>query len=62
MQKPQETLRVTLAFQTLFQREPTEEELLRSGQFLQSYPATDAEKWSALTRILLASNEFLTID
>lgn len=54
--------RVTQAWRVLFQREPTDVERQRAVAFVTSYPAADHEKWSALARVLLASNEFLHVD
>jgi mono/diheme cytochrome c family protein len=54
--------RVRELYRTLFQREPSPRELERAHRFLESYPGEMMEKWSALTRILLASNEFLFVE
>ena len=54
--------RVNACFQQLFQRAATPEEQQRVGQFLADYPGEPAERWAALARVLLASNEFLHVD
>jgi hypothetical protein len=54
--------RIMRVFRVIFQREPTAIERDRGKRFLSSYPGTAAEIWSAYTRVLLASNEFLHID
>jgi hypothetical protein len=45
----------------LLQRQPTQAEFDRWQKFLSSYPGDDKEKWSALSRVLLASNEYLFV-
>ena len=59
---PDDQTRIRHVYQTLFQRAPTDLEQQRLTAFLTAYPAPDQEKWSALTRVLLASNEFLYVD
>ncbi|MDG2388909.1 MAG: PSD1 and planctomycete cytochrome C domain-containing protein [Planctomycetaceae bacterium] len=54
--------RINNAFQKLYQREPTMTEMERTVHFLQEYPGNFDEKWSALIRVLMASNEFLYLD
>lgn len=54
--------RLTYAYRELFQREPTSAERDRLQKFLAAYPGEPADKWSALARILLASNEFLFVE
>jgi hypothetical protein len=54
--------RITHLYQTLFQRDATSLEQQRVVAFLSAYPAPRLEQWSALTRVLLASNEFLYAD
>lgn len=49
-------------YQSLFQRDATKLEHQRMTEFLAAYPGSDQEKWSALVRVLLASNEFLYVD
>jgi len=49
-------------FRTLFQRDPTALERERLARFLERYPGELADKWSALARVLLASNEFLYVE
>ena len=57
-----DSTRTTHAYRALFQREPTESEARNATAFLAAYPAADGEKWSALARVLMASNEFLHVD
>ncbi len=57
-----ETERVVQAWRVLFQRQPSGEEIARVRRFLASYPAPEEEKWPALARVLMASNEFLHLD
>ena len=47
--------RIHLAYQLLFGRTPTAEEVLLGEQFLQE----EAEAWTRYTQVLLSSNEFL---
>ncbi|MBM4002475.1 MAG: DUF1549 domain-containing protein [Planctomycetes bacterium] len=54
--------RVQSVYRTLFQREPSRTERERVRRFLDSYPGDLTEKWSAWTRVLLASNEFLFVE
>ncbi len=54
--------RMPQLFRQLFQRYPTSEEQDRFGAFLENYPGEETEKWSALSRVLLASNEFLFVE
>lgn len=54
--------RISQAYRTLFQREPTAAEQTRVRQFVTTYPAPAADAWAALVRVFLASNEFLHID
>jgi hypothetical protein len=62
MNWPGETERIAQAWRVLFQRQPSAEETARAQRFLASYPAGVEEKWPALARVLMASNEFLHID
>lgn len=62
LKTPEEDARLTQAYLTLFQRTPTSAERDRCQRFLQSYPGDLPEKWSALSRVLLASNEFLFVE
>jgi len=59
---PDNSSRIHHVYQTLFQRAATGLEQQRLTEFLAAYPASDEEKWSALTRVLMASNEFLYVD
>jgi hypothetical protein len=61
LEAPEEA-RVRLAFRAAFQREPSLNEAERAGRLLAAYPATPAERWSALCRILLSSNEFVAVE
>ncbi|MDE2508954.1 MAG: PSD1 domain-containing protein [Planctomycetota bacterium] len=54
--------RVARVYRILFQRSPSTLEREQTARFLLAYPAPPAERWSALARVLLASNEFLYID
>ena len=62
MTLPDDTARITAAWRVLFQRKPTATETQRAKTFLASYPASDAEKWAAQLRVLMAGNEFLHVD
>ena len=55
-------LRLTEMCQTVFQREPKPDERKRLLSFVDNYPGTSTDKWSALARVLLASNEFLYVE
>jgi hypothetical protein len=59
---PDDRSRAVFAWRAVYQREPSERELARTEEFLSGYPAEDAEKWAALCRVLLSSNEFLHVD
>ncbi len=59
---PSDDIRLQQVYRELFQREATPTENERCKQFLASYPGSAQQKWSALCRILLASNEFLYVD
>ncbi len=48
--------------QLILQRDPTADERQVADQFLRNFAGTDAEKWNAWARILMASNEFLFLD
>lgn len=54
--------RVLQVYRRLLQREPTKSEQQRAAKFLNNYPGDAKEKWSALSRVLLASNEFLFVE
>lgn len=71
LRKTEDTVRVDELFRLALQRIPTPQDRTRSLMFLQTYtvslkdiPPADQPKvaWSALVRILLASNEFLYLD
>jgi hypothetical protein len=59
---PDDETRLLQAYLALFQREPSPTERERVRRFLENYPGDPAEKWSALSRVLLASNEFLFLE
>ncbi len=59
---PEPEGRMRQLYRRLFQRDPSAEERDRFRQFLQDYPGDNGEKWSALSRVLLASNEFLHVE
>ncbi|MBK8039572.1 MAG: PSD1 domain-containing protein [Verrucomicrobiaceae bacterium] len=59
---PDDDARITEAWRILFQRRPSATEAQRTKSFLASYPADNADKWTAQVRVLMASNEFLHID
>jgi hypothetical protein len=59
---PSDEARMLQAYRTLFQREPSRMERERVRRFLENYPGEPEERWSALSRILLASNEFLFVE
>jgi len=46
----------------VFQRDPTPVERDRVRRILADYPGEPQERWAAVCRILLASNEFLTVE
>lgn len=54
--------KIEAAFARIFQRVPTAKERALAKQFLAEYPGTDEERWAAYIRVLLSSNEFLTLD
>ena len=71
LQLPDQVARMQYLYQTALQRWPTPEEIARANSFREQYekivealPATDRDfaKWSALCRVVLASNEFLYVD
>lgn len=62
LKTPDDEARLPQVFRTLFQRSPTETERERSRRFLENYPGDALQKWSALCRVLLASNEFLFVE
>ena len=62
LSQPDGTDRVLLAFRAAYQREPSPAERDRLQRLVDSYPGESREKWSALARVLLASNEFLFVE
>ena len=61
-EEPNNELRLQALYRKLFQRLPTQAEYERASKFLNNYPSEENETWSALARILLASNEFMHVD
>lgn len=57
-----DSLRTDALFNILFQRPPAGNERNRVSAFLGSYTGSPEDKWSALGRVLLASNEFLHVE
>jgi len=49
-------------YQLLFQRPATDAETSVALRFLGNYPGTDKERWQAISRVLMSSNEFLYVD
>jgi len=60
--EPDDEMRLQAIYRNLFQRLPTPAEQERAAKFLRSYPGETNDTWSAIARILLASNEFLHVD
>jgi len=54
--------RMTGVFQAVFQRDPTAVERDRVSRILADYPGEPKDRWAAVCRVLLASNEFLTVE
>lgn len=61
-QKTDQTKRMDQLYQIVFQRNPTARERGIGSAFLNQYPAEPDQKWAALARILLSSNEFIFVD
>jgi hypothetical protein len=57
-----DTARITRLHRLLFQRDPVPADIDRAGRLLAVYPGEPAERWGALARVLMASNEFLYLD
>ena len=57
-----DTARTTRLHRLLFQRDPVPADIDRAGRLLAVYPGEPAERWGALARVLMASNEFLYLD
>ena len=55
-------LRTTHVLQSLFQRNPTDAERNRVHRVLSAYQVDAKGQWAAICRILLSSNEFLTVE
>ncbi len=62
LQLPDDNGRLSYAFQTLYQREPTEKEHVLARRFLQRYPGDLNERWAGYSRVLMSSNEFVYLD
>jgi len=60
--EPNKEARLQALYRKLFQRLPRQAEYERATKFLNNYSGEDNETWSALARILLASNEFTHVD
>ena len=60
--QPDDADRLRIAFRAAFQREPSSAERDRLQRLVDSYPGESREKWAALARVLLASNEFLFVE
>jgi len=54
--------RVSRLYAELFQRAPGANERQRALTFVEKYPGESAQAWAGLSRVLLASNEFLHVD
>lgn len=54
--------RTDALYRKLLHREATSSEIQRINEFLTKYPGAETQQWSAITRVLLASNEFLHVD
>ena len=57
-----QSARVRAMFRRLLQREPSQSEAVAAKRFLAQYPGEELERWSAYTRVLMSSNEFLYVD
>jgi len=55
-------LRTTALFQALFQRDPAAAERDRVRRVLTACQGDTADRWAAVCRVLLAGNEFLTVE
>jgi hypothetical protein len=54
--------RLDFIYRRVHQRRPTAEETARAKKFLAAYPGPPQDKWSAWSRVLLASNELMHVD
>ncbi len=54
--------RLATLYSKLFQRKPTISERKFAMQILESLTGTDQEKWTAICRILMSTNEFIFLD
>lgn len=57
-----EPSRLSALFQRVLQREPTVEEREALEALLANLPGTVEERWAAVTRVVLSTNEFLFLD
>lgn len=57
-----EPARLSALFQRLLQREPTVDERVVLEALVANHPGTIDERWAAVTRVLLSTNEFLFLD
>lgn len=62
LEKSPEEARLLHVYRLLFQRQPTTAETARFQEFQENYPGDPEEIWSALVRVLMASNEFSYVD
>jgi hypothetical protein len=62
LEKSPEEAQLLQVYRLLFQREPTTAEMARLQEFRENYPGSPEERWAALARVLLASNEFLYVE
>jgi len=54
--------RTTAVFQAAYQRDPTAVERDRVRRVVATYPGEVRDRWAAVCRVLLASNEFLSVE
>lgn len=57
-----DTRRIDLIFQLLFQRSPTDRQRDLAIEFLNRYEDQLIDRWAGFTRILMSSNEFIYLD
>jgi len=62
LMESQRSTRLAKLYSKLFQRKPTNEQSELAKQILESSSGTELEKWTALCRILMSTNEFIYID
>ena len=54
--------RLANLFQAAYQRDPSAAERERFLHLLAGYPGVDSDRWAAVCRVLLSSNEFLHVE